>query len=53
METPGDLNLMDYWPIGVLALILVVVIIGVARGLSRAPDGSKNKSNIGGGPGGD
>lgn len=53
MEPAHDLTLLDYWPIGALALVLVFVVIGVARGLRRPADGSKNKPNIGGGPGGD
>ena len=53
METAEPLTLLDYWPLGALALILVFVVVGVARGLRRPPDGSKNKSNIGGGPNAD
>lgn len=53
METADTLSLLDYWPVGVLALVLAFVVVGVTRGLRRPPDGSKNKSNIGGGPGGD
>lgn len=44
---------LDFWPLYTFGLLVVFAIVVVLRGMRRKPDGSKNKPNIGGGPGAD
>ncbi|WP_166486108.1 hypothetical protein [Jannaschia sp. CCS1] len=53
MEPTNPLTLLDYWPLFALGALALLAVVVVFRGIRRPPDGSKNKSNIGGGPGGD
>ena len=48
MRDASDLTLIDYWPLGVLALLAVFCVAVVFRGLRRPGDSSNNQSSGGG-----